>query len=287
MTISNFEDRIFIAHRVIGDSPKVQDIGPIALELCIFLEAKLTEQDLRDSGADPEIITGITNFFGAPYMRSLFSRGYNACLRGYDPKLILENGKLTEIGRIRALAVKPLIEELNAYQENFAYEPQKWLEADEIIVNATIPIRPLRLLKLLTDAISETEQAHAAKAMSRLSGRIAEESDIAIDLVKRDIKDQPDRRILMMEEIEMHIHTPTNDIKPEMLDIGANFIEAYVPTAPFGQRTRSDLRWLVRLGLVDMRAYLSTGRGRPKHVIRPSIPGQRVLTSLLQRGIQL
>lgn len=61
--------------------------------------------------------------------------------------------------------------------------------------------------------------------------------------------------------------------------------QAFVPTAPFGQRARTDTNYLIKYGLVDLKAYITGRQGRPKHVIRTSIQGRKVLTDLRNLGL--
>lgn len=287
MPIAHFGSNILIAHTIVGDSPTNALLGDMSVEMAIYLEAKSTELELREAG-DRESILGITNFFGTPQMRSLYSRGYNAGFRGYQPILIDSGGNLTELGREKALSAKDIVAELNDYRPNFAYEPHTWTEADEIILTANIPVRAVRLLRIMNMAISATEQAYAANAMSRMLAREKEredKTDITNNLVKQDEAGPVGRRMIMMEELELHSQTPDVELKPEIFDIGSGVTQAYVPTATFGQRARTDLRYLIKLGLVDLRAYVQSGRGRPKHVVRVSIPGERVLTTLVRKNI--
>lgn len=327
MPLVNFGDYVFIAHPIVGNSPAVQHLGDISLELCLYLETKLTELDLAEHG-DPNAITGLKNFFDNPPMRALYSRGYNACKRAYQPPYLDKLGNLTPLGQDKAMLAKEIICELNEYQDNLAYEPLKWLEAQDIIVNATIPIRALRLLNVIQSAISKAEQLNAKDAMSlmiaemdRRSGQTFEEfqrnntiqnedengqteqeeqnieteQTTQIEQIRNKTTNTPiapettskpqQNEMLLLNELELQSNMPDANIAAEIFNLNSGISEGYVPTAPFGQRARTDLKHLIKFGLVDMRAYVTPGRGRPKHVLRVSIPGQHVLRSLITKGI--
>ena len=144
------------------------------------------------------------------------------------------------------------------------------MQADEILLNATIPVRSLRMLQKLSTGIAEAEQAHTQGKLAKTI--IPEEKD-----------KKPHVGVMSIKDTRSHVATPNQAFLPEIYQVPTG-TQAFVPTATFGQKARTDLRYLIRYGMVELKAYV-TGRGRPKHIIRVSTPGERILLDLQKQGL--
>jgi hypothetical protein len=306
MPVMNFGETIFIAHKIAGTGENVAKLGEMSLELAIFLEAQYNLERLKELG-DHEKAKHLTAFFGQPQIRAIADRAKVAGNRGYLEQLTDVYGNLTPMGREKALVASEIIAEINAEQENLAYEPSKWLKADELIINATIPTRALRMLQLISKAITQVEQDHAAKAMRRMveeqqraqAGKEAvNNSDLANETTESDRHKEPtvgnyipkqakthDKpKVINLADLEINTQVPDQAFIPQVFET-EQAVQAYVPTATFGQKARTDLRYLIRYGLIELKAYVAGGRGRPKHVVRCSTPGERMILDLTERHI--
>ena len=221
MPIVNFGQTIFIAHKIAGAHPHIQELGEMSLELAIWLEAELNRTLLRERG-DTTTLTqnaqnaqnaqnnqdstnttdGITNFFGQPQIRAIVERAENAEERGYTPQLRDEYGNLTPEGRIKAELVTEIIREINEYRDNWAYSPMSWMQADEILLNATIPVRSLRMLQKLSTGIAEAEQAHTQGKLAKTI--IPEEKD-----------KKPHVGVMSIKDTRSHVATPNRRFYPK------------------------------------------------------------------------
>jgi sortase (surface protein transpeptidase) len=293
----NFGQAIFIAHKLVGNHPNVLELGEMSMELAIWLEAELSRTRLKESG-DQDALTGLNNFLGQPQIRAIVERSENAAERGYTPQLRDEYGNMTQDGRIKAELVSEIIQEVNEFRENYAYTPMSWIGADEIIINATIPVRSLKMLQMLSRGTAEAEDIHRNGRLAQtvqqqqrlLELENSENSDKAENAEESENSNQqqdsdkkPYIGVVSIRDTRANVATPNQEFQPQIYN-GAQGAQAYVPTSTFGQKARTDLRYLIRYGLVELKAYV-TGRGRPKHIIRVSTPGERILLDLQHRNL--
>jgi len=61
--------------------------------------------------------------------------------------------------------------------------------------------------------------------------------------------------------------------------------QGFVPTSILEQKSRNDLKVLVKLGLVDLKAVAAGVRGRPKHIVRVNDIGRIMVEDLTARKL--
>lgn len=291
----NFGQAIFIAHKLVGNHPNVLELGEMSMELAIWLEAELSRIRLKESG-DHDALSGLSNFLGQPQIRTIVERSENAAERGYTPQLRDEYGNLTQDGRIKAELVSDIIQEVNEFRENYAYAPMSWIGADEILINATIPVRSLKMLQMLSRGTAEAEDIHRngrlAQTVQRQQRLLNQEKENETEDSDKDTENSNQQQdsdkkqyigVVSIRDTRANVATPNQEFQPQIYN-SAQGDQAYVPTSTFGQKARTDLRYLIRYGLIELKAYV-TGRGRPKHIIRVSTPGERILLDLQHRNL--
>jgi len=92
--------------------------------------------------------------------------------------------------------------------------------------------------------------------------------------------------LLTYTQVAQNVQMPQSEtFVPNVFHVATDVWEGWVPTSTFAQNTRNDLTQLLKYGLVDMRAWHTGGRGRARHVIRPSTIGRILLKDLEKEGI--
>lgn len=300
MPVINMNGTILIAHDKAGIGEEIEHLGEMSTELAIWLEGKLFEHSLPtiapklQNTATGETVDywDKTNIVTNPYIRSMIARCALSAQRGYRHPYSDTLGNLTPLGLDKANQVQQIIQIINDDGDFWAYQPQKWTKATDVLIKATIPTRALSLLLLIQSAIIEAEKRYNAYALEHPGEAQDPHSPDILNLNTANPinpTDRPkvfkgERRVADFYEVEIE-SAVTQDVSAMLYLIGTRRREAWVPSATFGQRARSDLKYLVRFGLVDLKAYVAGGRGRPRHVLRVSPTGQIVLDDLLTRKI--
>ena len=298
---------IIISHPIAGLGPQPAQLGPMSLELALWLKYRL-EEFLAHSTYDHLEAAQLANFFQSPDVHEWNVRCILAGTRGYKTKLCAETGKLSEYGLTIAKTATEIIDQTE--RELFKSDPtgvapknfknwRTWKSADELFISANFSVRQARMLKLMLDAITEAERLnkqHLVYDWTKIStnDEIAGNGTEPLPVSQKPQTDEDDQngetRLLppvseltdILSYKSHHIENQPFEAITLMSDIGRR---GFVPTAIFGQKARNDMKMLTKYGLVDIKAYAHGQRGRPKHVVRPSVIGDRLVADLVRRGI--
>lgn len=290
MPIMPFGDKVLIAnkYRDVSRGPDAMLLGEMSIELAIYLEAKLNEQkarELYDQIVTDESVRAM-QFFDQPELKDTVGRCYNAGNRGYSPRLIDTRNNLTEEGIEKANQAIPVIAELNEISGGIAYKPNEWRNAEDFFIIATIPVRSLRMLQVIYRAITRAEQKDANEALgTNFPLPFPTDDDLPEQTDKSNGKNKTDEGMLeALMNVQDNVDMPQTKFTPQLYQSGANR-EAYVPTATFNQKAKTDIKYLIKFGLVELKAYVGGHRGRPKHVVRHSRAGSILLVNLEEKKI--
>lgn len=290
-------DLIVIKHELMGNSLEAKELGPMSMELALWLEYKLQEEDFRKHN-DEDNLAGIQYFLNRdPYLKELVTRSQLAAMRGYKPKLAEQFDYLTPQGYEKAKKARIVIKEINETLDNIVYDPGMWKKTDEFFVTAGIPRRCANMLNMMDKALKQAKQNFDNDPdKEHLPPVIFGEEDKPLK------KDQTPKLTLSqskhreLSEIDLQQPRPVlSDIKDNLKktelppefdtltfygELSDESTRCWVPTAAFGQNARNDLNVLIRYGLVDLKQYNIGSKGRPKHIIRVSRVGQLVLKDM-------
>lgn len=327
MTILPTPQGIFFNHPIIGALTESQELGEMSMELILTLHTlSLLDENPDIQAEDSYVATNSafrtnlinpstgelmskTDFTAQPRIRALRDRAYISATKGYNPPLIQQISSrhtptLTPAGHIYAKNATHVINILNDEVDNLGYEPHRWQEADMLFNSASIPRRALGMLYMLNAGITEAEQRYASHNMSLLASRqdpVEDPSALAEQLglldpfnapknkANSDVKSLDETRVSLVSLMGAidRVNMPVQEFEAALYPVGAQKFEAWVPTATFGQKARTDLKYLIKFGLVEIRAFISAGRGRSKHIIKPSLPGTSLLTDLARKKIPI
>lgn len=319
MSVTSFGTYVAIRHVALENDIIPTDLHDISVELAIWLHAKLNEDKWRDSGMPDGTLNGPRSFLGQTKMRDLAERSLVASLRGFRPELCTSFGNLTSVGSALAQTLGPLVDQI-AEQSRSAWEPTQWTQADELFLTAGIPVTAIRILNLFYVAVTKTERAfldarRASEPLDDVRFRIpgvnillpqetAQSTNNFIKLQEqalpaKDPNAPQDQSKVPFRSIPTFTPTPTSVMNNSHRETTQHFDEtstylmqaavsegshwqAWVPVSVFQPSTRNLMRYLYRLGLVDLRAFNTQGRGRPRLIIRTSSVGERLLRHLAQ-----
>jgi hypothetical protein len=283
-----------INHPLLGKGDLVGEIGPISVELMIWLKAKRELDVARRLAANPDDVPQYGQFLSSQKDRVWDHRCRWAATKIYKPRLADELGNLTENGQAKANYV---IEKLQSLRDILNEEPDildidKWTQADQVIAMGTLSLRQAKMLRVIHNAIIDAERMNREyldreyrsqrtedERRRRQIAQLAEEPQLAAGFN------------LEQASLALAIEAEKSDesvqqLQGVVIDGGPNYgRKGFVPTAPFSQKTRNDLAALLRFGLLDLSALVNAGRGRPKHVVRLSRPGQVLLEHVIRLGL--
>jgi len=288
---------IVVKHKTMGNSKEAYDLGPMTMELALWLEYKLREHEYRLAN-DTDNLAGIQYYLKRdPYLTDLVNRSKLAAYRGYNPRLVDSTyNTLTPLGLERARQASIVITEINQEFNNIVYVPAEWVNLDEMFVTAGIPIRIINMLRTIHNALIEAQSHveagnwHNVDEESEQYEKDIDEQELALQRIAAENRQKAKKtkssivNITTLED-NLNVTERPEEITVKLLNTGAPKPEAWVPTAPFGQRGRNDLNVLVKYGLIDLRSYLTGDKGRPKHIIKPARNGLVLLENLEKIGL--
>ena len=281
---------IIVKHKTMGNSPEATNLGGMSMELALWLEYKLREHEYRLAN-DTDNLAGIQYYLKRdPYLTDLVNRSKLAAYRGYNPRLVdSAYNTLTPFGLEKARQASIVISEINQEFNNIVYVPAEWVDLDEMFVTAGIPIRIINMLRTIHNALIEAQAKVEAGDWHNADEQDETDKD-PLQRITEENKQKVQRRtddIVNITTLEdnLKVTERPEEITVKLLNTGAPKPEAWVPTAPFGQRGRNDLNVLVKYGLIDLRSYLTGDKGRPKHIIKPARNGLVLLENLEKIGL--
>lgn len=232
----------------------------------------------------------LTSFIDNPKIKEMMERCIVAGTRGYQPPLLDDNGNLNEKGSSISELVKPIIEELDSYSEGYPYEPDKWNNADDLFLSATIPVSSIMILDVIARnciykerdfelLTTEQKEYQIDLDFKTLSGTIVPTQGVSTVA--------PVGEAITLSAIRRARRVPLTVMSVMVKRSGSPAYDAYVPTVTFDMKTRRELSTLYKFGLLDLRAFLAGSRGRPKHIVRPSTNALKLMLGLKNEGITL
>lgn len=321
MPVSNFGSAIGIAHKVLNINHMVMEMGitDMSMELAIWLLAHAKSAETLGEGTFLQSSTTLRQM--SERALTAATRGYRPMLADTDNKRNIPI--LTTHGQILANKLAEVIDVINEETDNSAWNPSQWNTADEMFIVANIPLRTVKLLNMFNMAILTTETKFANKmreagitSVTPAAASYLYEFNIPIlggidrtknsetdknpnkqyDTDKNSETDKTNRQDkntdfyipVMPSQIRAGMNNIRQEIAPNdcllFQDGNAPHWAAWVPVSIFSPSTRVDMRYLYRFGLVDLRAFNSPGRGRPRLIVRPSIVGDKLLKDLEKNG---
>jgi len=317
MPIFPNEHSIVISNPYLGKGTTAFQIGQISTELFLWLRAKFQQEQAlakaEQTTNDPKV--GQLAFTGQSLSKAIHDfnmRSLLSAVKSYDPPLATLThplpgivGRLTQQGETYANLVQDCIYENLLGRpdiEEIALNQASWTQADHVFVNGEISLRQARMLQLLQRAVYDAEQTNRKELDERFKAKLhlspgysdketeKAEGDEETESEGKD-PDEPNLQILDVvgnSLLDLMINqqraNDTQDFQAIVLDLGldqrSNIRQAFVPTAIFGTRARTDMKNLTKYGLVDLKAYATGNRGRPKHIVRVSPTGAIVLDHL-------
>lgn len=307
MSVHHFGTNIAICHVAFEGDTLPQGAQDLSVELLLWLNAKQNEQKWRDQGTPDGTLNGPRSFLAQQKMRDLAERSLVAARRGFRPELANEAGYLTTVGSALAARMSPLVDHL-AQNTSTAWDPTTWVRADELFITAAIPVNVVKILNLFYVAVTKTERKFAE--VRQTSGDLNQ-----FQIPGTNLFTTPNNagtptgnfiRAQMTESPRTPIPTfvplPTSTLPGVLKDTTQQFDEtntylmqtalnegsmwhAWVPVSIFQPSTRTAMRYLYRLGLVDLRAFSTQGRGRPRLIVRTSSVGERLLRHLANENM--
>lgn len=283
MAVINMGTHILISH--LGEP--VNDLGDMSTELALWLEARLLDQKFREENEeDPEITRAKYQISTNQTILDMDRRAAQSAQRGYKPPYANNINRLTPLGAIKAQQARIVIEELNRLEHNICQYPDKWEKADDFIIKATIPARALKMLGIFNKAVIDAEQ------------RLTDENALAVqaELIRRREqrlqKEQEEQTqtktaipsITEIEDVSHELALPDQSFDLVLLSVGENVYRAFIPIAYLREKAKTDLSYLIKYGLVDLKTYRDGSAGRPKHVVYPSKPGIKVFNHINNLG---
>lgn len=275
-------DMLVIKHKLMGNSQEAANLGPMSMELALWLEYKLTEADMREQ-EDSDGLAGIQYFLNRdPVLADVVIRSQLAGMRGYDPKLVEQYDYLTHLGLEKAKRARIVIKEINETLDNIVYSPNDWHNSDEMFITAGIHKRAIMMLRVMKSAIHEARRRYEDGTDAPPPVKVNDETKETTRSLPPEQNEFPTiDSIADLRHVVKKTELPTNFetiiFYGELTDEESR---CWVPTAAFGQRARYDLNILVKYGLVDLKSYNLGNKGRPKHIVRPSRIGHTVLKDL-------
>ncbi len=299
MTVRLNPSNVVINHNLLGKGPLVGQIGPMSVELMIWLKAKRELDVARRLAANPDEVPQYGQFLSSQKDREWDHRCRWAATKIYKPRLADELGNLSEDGQIKANYV---IEKLQSLKDILNDDPNilnidKWTKADQVIAMGSLSIRQAKMLRVIHNATIDAERMNREfldreyrsnrtedDRRRREIARIAEETTNQTNQQSQAFN--AEQAILSLAIEAEKADDKVQELQGIVIDGGPNYgRKGFVPTAPFSQKSRVDLAALLRFGLLDLSALVNAGRGRPKHVVRLSRPGQVLLEHVIRLGL--
>lgn len=289
--------RIAIAHPIFCKGMLMAEVGAMSTELGSWLNARWQLEEIPDNEYNSDMKASMGKRFQRQENVDWDMRCRLASTRGYASALCHANATLTALGTEKAKQVFDLYskvaDQLN--EDDTWTNPDKWSKADHVIMSGDITTRQALMLRVVRNACRDAEQQNR----TRLDARFIPADLIPFGYTRTDMlisegfnPDEYEHRLPETPQGMKTLFNADDRINDSLPDMQGFIIDdethnasrlAWVPTATFGQKARNDLKNLIRYGLVDLRAWHTPTRGRSKHVIRVSLPGQ-VLTSDLEAG---
>lgn len=281
-----------INHPILGKGLLPSRIGPMSVELAKWLKFRLDWQKQQEEGNSLGAERTSSYYFKNPETHEWNMRCMLASIRAYKPELCTELGYLTPTGRTLAELVFELFQEKGSLVTSDAnmFKSETWTKTDQVFIMGQITIRQAAMLKLLWTACLDAEQTNREELDEEFRSwqtieRRDEEAKAAsraqlVKDIREDIKEAGGPETYLDVLFERELHNEPQSFQARVIGGHGQERKAFVPTAIFGQRARNDLTNLIRYGLVDLKAVATGLRGRPKHIVRVSQPGQVVVTDL-------
>lgn len=305
MPVFRVRDYIAVQNDVINDfSAQMQEIGQMSMEVALYIYYKnMEDKALRNDLT----FKGVANTFADPFFAELAARAKIAGRKCHRPTLIDESGQLTKLGTITAERLQPIIDALNTIDYDLTLKPQTWNTADKTQLNMTIPLRAAYLLRALRLAVehAERKQLEDLQQNPELIIQLPDSTKVTrppggeygilntaptfnpLAPIEGDTYNSSAIRDPLPEEIAP-ITIPFRNVQdqpnPNEMDIQQLF-EVWCPTISFVQNSRNQLVFLQKFSLVDTRLWRTPGRGRARHVVRPSRIGLLLLEDLAEKGL--
>lgn len=303
MTIINMGTHVLIAHKLGGAGELAENLGQMSLELANWLSAmhmkqtaqqrnNIIDEDLaaqsdQNRTLPNDLETELFTFSRlSQENHEIIERSKNAAQRGYKPALY-EFGRLTHIGEIKAQQAQEVIRDINEQQQDLTFMPHLWTDLDDYFIRADIPIRSLKMLKLIHAALTKAESDVAAYNMAVMAGRIdPTEPGKTAEARQKAWNEQfvPAKKLASLETFASEDTKPETDFDVVFLDVADDKKQPFAHTSTLRQKGRTDLQYLIKFGLVNLAGYRDGARGRPKHVVWPSKVGLKALSELGRRG---
>jgi len=300
--------------------PIKSQVPNMSMELAVWLTHKLGVVESRR--ADGYMLEARLMAFHSPKTHNWNQRCKLAASRTYSPELADSDGELTPFGLTTAEQLREMF--MSADREEFergirvtswdtdndvttilsttkAQESEFWTKAEHCFLSGSLSVRQLKMLEMLLKATEEAEQLNREELDEKFRSVKTAEAPDPDDLENIGVI-RPNQIANMIVDIGTQreaMNTP-QAFQAKMFDIHSSTqmsVEmnqeleraplrlAFVPTAMFGQKARNDLVQLERYGLVDLKAYITGHRGRPKHMVRVSTTGEITVRDLRRLGV--
>lgn len=276
---------IAVNHTYLGKGLTPGRIGPMSMEMCIWLDARIGFQTFLSANPDQEIAQRMFSGHFAGEHHEWDIRCRLAGSRGYEPSPLCEpSGTLTPYGYEIAFLCQSHIQDnmdiIGIHPE--ILDEEKWTKTVDVFLMGGLTKRQASMLKLLYFAIIDAERTNRLELDERFQSyrkqqELKADTNVGLEFLP-DLVSASGTVDLFAERDARNV---SQDFQAIMYGAENTTRKAFVPTAMFGQKARTDLNTLIKYGLVDMRAYVSGVRGRPKHVVRVSPPGAVVVNDLM------
>lgn len=285
MPILQLGTHIAVINTTAATMPELQKIGHISTEFAIWLDATRRIQVINQ-GMSLQT-DAINQMLQAPNMYDSIVRSRLAAAIGYRPPLATQDGTLTELGNDRADLLRPIITRLADETPELLRSPQSWTKADQAFLSMTIMLRQAKLLSAIRKATKQLETTE-----NRTGAILHQERPKSADNDQNN-QNESSVRILDFTQIDDRRNESLIDTMQlpgfvmESLPPGQNekVRQGWLVTSNLSASGKNDIKTLLRFGLLDRRAMLKAGRGRPASIVRVSFPGQLLLNDLRREGL--
>lgn len=287
MPILNTGNHLLITHRLVGKNPVINPLGDISVETTIMLEAHYLDKTAAYLETNKPHNTGIEAAKRDRTNLNWLIRAYKAA-EHHDPPLATSFGELTTHGESLTDVAAQTMSILYDHDPNYAH-PELLGSPDDWFIQLRMPIRSVRMLQSMHQAIKDSELFY------NINGPRTETwEEIVKEFKANQTKQKPLRTIYAEDPNELFHLEPTFNLQIdnqksqnfETITIQAkDFADpevptkrtTIIPTSIFGQKARTDLKQLMRYGLVNVRVIRHGGRGRPKQAVLISPIGQKLV----------
>src|SRR6185369_14616657 len=303
MPYSDLGSNILVFHHI-GDihyQIEKSGLGDCSVELAVWLDAKHRESQWRAQGATDADIS--QTFIHSREAQLLATRAHVAAVRGYRPRWADMNGQLTPVGQSKLTSAVQAINSILEETDNEPFQPKAWQTAEQAYLRAVIPKRTLKLLTVIKQAIHAAEHKYNEVAENEQDpttlAKHARDLGLTVPGLTPEINrthTQPSNthplpafQPVPFTQANMNMPNVVQDVESRdtllFRALLATRWDAWVPASMFTSTTRHDMFTAYRYGLVDLHAFNSGTRGRPRLIIRVSSVANMVLADLARRKL--